>query len=279
MVYLIAATRPAEAERKRTRDRRFSDVTRAASEAARRENVGEPAGIRITTWLRAAKYIAVLGVCSGGRLRRRPGLWRRGAMARRPIVASAVAALSIGSPAASSLALVALAKQANRGAQRVLLAMGVRMALPLVAVVYFTQLESPAGRAGGGRVDRRALPCRPGRRDVVERAACRSTPAAGGLRGRDAHGVPVVEAIPRQSRRYSRRLDMTRWLPPFSTSRTRTTSRCRAPCGSRIASRSATFPSTTCGSIRTTRIGKPIGSTTASPRSTALTGCAGRRSR
>jgi hypothetical protein len=97
--------------------------------------------------LRAAKYIAILGiflaavaVASGVVAARQYG---NGAY-----LASAVSALLIWSVGALSLLIVALAPTPQARINAALLGMLVRMALPMVAIVYFTKSNHPLAAEG-----------------------------------------------------------------------------------------------------------------------------------
>jgi hypothetical protein len=97
--------------------------------------------------LRAAKYIAILGiflaavaVASGVVAARQYG---NGAY-----LASAVSALLIWAVGTLSLLIVALAPTPQARINAALLGMLVRMALPMVAIVYFTKSNHPLAAEG-----------------------------------------------------------------------------------------------------------------------------------
>jgi hypothetical protein len=96
---------------------------------------------------RAAKYIALLGVFLAA-VSAVAGAVAAQRFGNGAFLASAIAALLIWIVGGSSLALVASAKTPTNRLNCILAAMMIRMALPLVAVVFFTSSNHPLAAYG-----------------------------------------------------------------------------------------------------------------------------------
>ena len=97
--------------------------------------------------LRAAKYIAILGLLLAA-VAAASGIVAARQYGSGAYLASAVSALMIWSVGSLSLLIVALAPTPQARVNAAMLGMLIRMALPIVAIAYFSKSNHPLAAAG-----------------------------------------------------------------------------------------------------------------------------------